>query len=268
MHSSGRGRLSLEITLIVLLLLYFELLGLMRDLTTSLIYDWLPTLAPLVWINISIPFIYVFLRNLIISNSAANAGRLARLFSPNFGNLRTLAQNTIFRRLWVVLSIIYFAAYGYLQGMIVIDINGGLEPRFLIVESSVGYGPVLVWAPANFFGVVLRPYILSAALALSLVGGFLMAAFISLLASKQKIATALPGPLAGLAVLCPTCLTSPAMGLILAYIAPTAAVLGIGTAFFNLILTLSTTLLVATLLMQWIALSIISRVPLYSSAVA
>ncbi|MDJ0269826.1 MAG: hypothetical protein NXY59_04635 [Aigarchaeota archaeon] len=268
MRRAGSGRLSLEITLIVLLLLYFELLGLMRDLTTSLIYDWPPTLAPLVWINISIPFIYVFLRNLITSNSTTNVGRFARLFSPNFSNLRTLAQNATFRKLWIVLSVLYFAAYGYLQGMIVVDISGGLEPRFLIVESSVGYGPVLVWSPACFFGVVLRPYILSAALALSLVGGFLMAAFISLLVLKQKIAAALPGPLAGLAVLCPTCLTSPAMGLILAYIAPTVVVLGIGTAFFNFILTLSTILLVATLLIQWVALSIISRTPLYSSAVA
>jgi hypothetical protein len=169
----------------------------------------------------------------------------------------------VFRRIWALSAGVYALAYMFLQGILVADPSGSIEPIFTDLESPIGYGPGIAWAPTSTFGVQIRPYSIAAAVVLSLLSGLVVALSLQVVISRRRAATALPAPLLGLAVMCPACVGAPLSGLFLAYLAPAAGMGGMGAASaFSRMLVISTTLLITTLLLLWIVISVLSRVGL------
>ena len=155
----------------------------------------------------------------------------------------------------------YAVAYALLQGIIVVDLSGSLQPVFVVIESAVGYGPGIAWAPTTTFGIQLRPYSIAAAFALSLLSGLVFALAFRVVAMGRRTGRTLPGPLLGLAVMCPACAGGPVSGLFLAYVAPIAFMGGMGSASaFSRLLGFSTVLLVVTLVLLWTVISFITNV--------
>src|SRR3989475_11044118 len=254
----------LELSLILLALTFAELGEVLRELRTDVVFDWFVSLAPLIWINVSILVLYAFFRlyfSLCIvpaTTERARAGAIPFLV-PNFHILRTGANS--FRRAWGIASVAYAVAYALLQGIFVVDLSGSLQPVFAVIESAVGYGPGIAWAPTTTFGVQLRPYSVAAAVALSVLSGLVVGLAFHVIRRRQRVARAFPGPLLGFAVMCPACAGGPVSGLFLAYIAPIAFMGGMGSASaFSRLLEVSTLLLIVTLVLLWTVISFISNV--------
>src|SRR5205823_11237226 len=178
---------------------------------------------------------------------------------PDFRSLRDRGRT--FRRAWGFAAVAYAVAYALLQGIIVVDLSGSLQPVSVVIESAVGYGPGIAWAPTTTIGVQLRPYSVAAALALSLLSGLVFALALRAIATNRRTTRAIPGPLLGFAVMCPACAGGPISGLFLAYVAPIAFMGGMGSASaFSRLLGLSTVLLVVTLLLLWTVISFMTNV--------
>jgi hypothetical protein len=131
---------------------------------------------------------------------------------------------------------------------------------FVVIESAVGYGPGIAWAPTTTFGVQLRPYSVAAAIALSLLSGLVFALAFQVVTRSRRATRALPAPLLGFAVMCPACASAPLSGLFLAYVAPIAFMGGVGSASeFSRLLGFSTVLLLVTVILLWILISFLSN---------
>src|SRR3989454_3921776 len=254
----------LELSLILLALTFAELGEVLRELRTDVVLDWFVSLAPLIWINVSIIVLYAFFRLYFTPDLAPipidSVRKSARPFLvPNFRILRAGAES--FRRVWGIAALAYAVAYALLQGIFVVDLSGSLQPVFVVIESAIGYGPGIAWAPTTTFGIQLRPYSVAAAAALSLLSGLVFALAFQVIATSQRAARTLPGPLLGLAVICPACAGGPVSGLFLAYVAPIAFMGGMGSASaFSRLLGFSTLLLIATLVLLWTVISFLTNV--------
>src|SRR5437899_5248125 len=254
----------LELSLILLALTFAELGEVLRELRTDVVLDWFVSLAPLIWINVSIIVLYAFFRLYFSPDLApipieSVRGSAHPFLVPNFRILRAGAES--FRRVWGIAALAYAVAYALLQGIFVVDLSGSLQPVFVVIESAVGYGPGIAWAPTTTFGVQLRPYSVAAAVALSLLSGLVVALALQVVTKTQRAVRALPSPLFGFAVMCPACAIGPVSGLFLAYIAPIAFMGGLGSAFaFSRLLEVSTLLLIVTLVLLWTVISFISNV--------
>src|SRR2546429_6586769 len=254
----------LELSLILLALTFAELGEVLRELRTDVVLDWFVSLAPLIWINVSIIVVYAFFRLYFSPDLAPvpiqSVRRSAHPFLvPNFRILRAGAES--FRRAWGIAALAYAVAYALLQGIFVVDLSGSLQPVFAVIESAVGYGPGIAWAPTTTFGVQLRPYSVAAAVALSVLSGLVFAFAFQVIRRRQRVARAFPGPLLRFAVMCPACAGGPVSGLFLAYIAPIAFMGGMGSASaFSRLLEVSTLLLIVTLVLLWTVISFISNV--------
>ena len=253
----------LEISLILLALAFAEAGEVLRELRTDVVLDWFVTLAPLIWINVSIVVLYAFFRFYFSPDLAPTAGTVrtgAVLFLvPNFRSLRDRGKTL--RKAWGIGAVAYAVAYALLQGIVVVDFSGSLQPVFVVIESAVGYGPGIAWAPTTTFGIQLRPYSIAAAFALSLLSGLVFALAFQVVATGRRTGRTLPGPLLGLAVMCPACAGGPVSGLFLAYVAPIAFMGGMGSASaFSRLLGFSTVLLVVTLVLLWTVISFITNV--------
>src|SRR5437870_11067330 len=264
MQNRMRARIIwLEISLILLALAFAEAGEVLRELRTDVVLDWFISLAPLIWINISIVVLYAFFRIYFSPDLAPTAGTVrtgAVLFLvPNFRSLRD--RGRAFRRAWGIAAVAYAVAYALLQGIVLVDLSGSLQPVFVVIESAVGYGPGIAWAPTTTFGIQLRPYSIAAAFALSLLSGLVFALAFQVIATSQRAARTLPGPLLGLAVMCPACAGGPVSGLFLAYVAPIAFMGGMGSASgFSRLLGFSTLLLIVTLVLLWTVISFLTNV--------
>jgi hypothetical protein len=254
----------LEVLLLLVALTFAEFGEVLRELRTDVVLDWFVTFAPLIWINVSIIVLYAFFR-LYFSREPASATTgparaSAILFlAPNFRILRTGTLRL--RRVWGIAALAYAVGYGFLQGIFVVDLSGSLQPVFVVIESAVGYGPGIAWAPTPTFGVQLRPYSVAAAVVLSLLSGLVFALALQAIATSRRTARAIPGPLLGFAVMCPACAGGPISGLFLAYVAPIAFMGGMGSASaFSRLLGFSTVLLVVTLLLLWTVISFMTNV--------
>src|SRR5438128_1362159 len=254
----------LELSLILLALTFAELGEVLRELRTDVVLDWFVSLAPLIWINVSVMVLYAFFRLYFSPDLApipveSVRGNAHPVLIPNFRILRTRSGS--FRRVWGIASIAYAVAYALLQGIFVVDLSGSLQPVFVVIESAVGYGPGIAWAPTTTFGVQLRPYSVAAAIALSLLSGLVFALAFQVVTRSRRATRALPAPLLGFAVMCPACASGPLAGLFLAYVAPIAFMGGIGSASaFSRLLGFSTVLLLVTLTLLWILISFLSNV--------
>src|SRR5438552_4815527 len=222
----------LELSLILLTLTFAELGEVLRELRTDVVLDWFVSLAPLIWINVSIVVLYSFFRLYFSPELAPTTttgtvrARAIPFLVPDFRILRTGAKS--FRRAWGVATLAYAVAYALLQGIFVVDLSGSLQPVFVVIESAVGYGPGIAWAPTTTFGIQLRPYSVAAAVALSILSGLVFALAFRVIRRRQRVARAFPGPLLGFAEMCPACAGGPVSGLFLAYIAPIAPMGGLG----------------------------------------
>src|SRR3989441_8563213 len=256
----------LELSLILLALTFAELGEVLRELRTDVVLDWFVSLAPLIWINVSVIVLYGFFR-LYFSPDLAPVpiqsvrGSAHPFLVPNFRILRAGAES--FRRVWGIASVAYAVAYALLQGIFVVDLSGSLQPVFAVIESAVGYGPGIAWAPTTTFGVQLRPYSVAAAVALSVLSGLVFALAFQVVTRSHRAVKALPSPLLGFAVVCPACAGGPLSGLFLAYGGPIAFMGGFGSASaFSRLLVFATLLLVVTLVVLWIVIAFISNVML------
>src|SRR3989440_2966799 len=256
----------LELSLILLALTFAELGEVLRELRTDVVLDWFVSLAPLIWINVSVIVLYGFFR-LYFSPDLAPVpiqsvrGSAHPFLVPNFRILRAGAES--FRRAWGIAALAYAVAYAVLQGIFVVDLSGSLQPVFVVIESAVGYGPGIAWAPTTTFGVQLRPYSVAAAVALSVLSGLVFALAFQVVTRSHRAVKALPSPLLGFAVVCPACAGGPLSGLFLAYVAPIAFMGGFGSASaFSRLLVFATLLLVVTLVVLWIVIAFISNVML------
>src|SRR5439155_12907551 len=176
-------------------------------------------------------------------------------------NTRVLRGGTRLRKVWAISAVAYAVTYAFLQGVFVVDLSGSLQPVFVVIESVVGYGPGIAWAPTTTFGVQLRPYSVAAAVALSILSGLVFALAFHVIRRRQRVARAFPGPLLGFAVMCPACAGGPVSGLFLAYIAPIAFMGGMGSASaFSRLLGFSTLLLIVTLVLLWTVISFLTNV--------
>src|SRR5437667_2063424 len=254
----------LELSLILLALAFAEFGEILREIRTDVVLDWFVTLAPLIWINVSIIVLYAFFRlyfspDLAPTTTETGRGSAHPFLIPNFRILR--ARVGSFRRAWGVATLAYAVAYALLQGIFVADLSGSLQPVFVVIESAVGYEPGIAWAPTTTFGVQLRPYSIAAAIALSLLSGLVFALAFQVVTRSRRATRALPGPLLGFAVICPACASGPLSGLFLAYVAPIAFMGGIGSASaFSRLLGFSTVLFVVTLILLWTLISFLSNV--------
>ena len=260
-----RGRiLGVELSILLAALVFSEIGVVLRELRTDRILDWFVSLVPLIWINLSVLFLYAFVRLYFgpvpdTPTSDTLWARAIPLLFPNFEIVR--ARGRRFRRVWLAGSLAYAVVYGFLQGIIVVDPSGSLQPVFVVIESAIGYGPGIAWAPTTTFGLQLRPYSLAAASVLSLFSGLVVALAIQVVSRGHRAARAFPGPLLGLAVMCPACASGPVSGLFLAYVAPIAFMGGIGSASaFSRLLGFSTFLLIATLVLLWSVIAFITNV--------
>jgi hypothetical protein len=254
----------LEISLILLALTFAELGEVLRELRTDVVLDWFVSLAPLIWINACIVVLYAFFRLYLRPGLASPGTEAARARATSFliPNVRILRDRRhSFRTAWAVAAVAYAAVYALLQGILVVDLSGSLTPVFVVIESAVGYGPGIAWAPTTTFGVQLRPYSVAAVVALSLLSGLVFALAFQVVTTSQRAVRALPGPLLGFAVMCPACAGGPLSGLFLAYVAPIAFMGGIGSASaFSRLLGFSTLLLITTLILLWTVISFLSNV--------
>src|SRR5438034_795646 len=117
-----------------------------------------------------------------------------RIPSPETSfSLHSLRSRMRTRIVWLELS------------LILLDLSGSLQPVFVVIESAVGYGPGIAWAPTTTFGIQLRPYSVAAAVALSILSGLVFALAFHVIRRRQRVARAFPGPLLGFAVMCPAC---------------------------------------------------------------
>jgi len=253
-----------DVMILLSILLILELYGLILEMRTAIIYDWLVVLAPFVWINFSALYLYYLFRELTTSRSSqAPVGRRWYIyFRPDFTNLRRVIRNRRVKLMWFFFSSAYFLLYSYLQGVLAINPSGGMETRFLIVYGSVGYGPAVVWVPIEYFGIVMRPYLTLAALAISISSGLIITLFILLLLGKRRVLNMFPASLMGFTVLCPTCLTSPVSAFLIAFTAGLASTAGFAfSSLFAAVLAVSTILLVVSLILIWMSISVLSKVP-------
>src|SRR5205823_7441636 len=249
----------LELSLILVALTFAELGEVLRELRTDVVLDWFVSAAPLIWINASILVLYAFFRFYFSPHLAPPVTGTARARSNSFliPNFRIFwARGNRLRRVWAIAGLAYGVAYAFLQGIVVVDLSGSLQPVSVVIESAVGYGPGIAWAPTTTIGVQLRPYSVAAALALSLLSGLVFALALRAIATNRRTTRAIPGPLLGFAVMCPACAGGPISGPFLAYVAPIAFMAGMGSASaFSRLLGLSTVLLVVTLLLLWSVIS-------------
>jgi hypothetical protein len=255
----------LELSVLLLALLFAEFGEVLREIRTDIVLDWFVTLAPLVWIDVSILVLYAFWRlyfapELTGLRTGTDVRRVASFLVPNTRVLRV--QGTRVRKVWAIFAVVYAAAYAFLQGIFVVDPSGVLSPVFVVIESGIGYGPGIAWVPTTTFGVQLRPYSVAAAVSLSTLSGLVFAlAFQVVTTTNRRPARALSGPLLGFAVMCPACAGGPVSGLFLAYITPIAFMGGIGSASaFSRLLIASTVLLVGTLILSWTVISFLTNV--------
>lgn len=261
-----RSVLWLELPLILAILIFVEFGAVLHELRTDVILDWFVSLAPLIWINVSVLFLYAFLRLYynpnLVSPSPGTAPSRARVFLiPSFRAIR--AGGKTLRRFWVGAAMVYAVVFAFLQGILVVDLSGSIQPVWVVLDSPVGYGPGIVWAPTTTFGIVLRPFSIATALTLSLLSGIVVALSVRLFAASRRAVAAIPSPLLGFAVACPACLGAPVSGLFLAYLSPLASMGGMGAASaFSRMLVISTALLIITLLLLWIVLSLLSNMTL------
>ena len=254
----------LEISLILVALTFAELGEVLRELRTDVVLDWFVSLVPLIWVNASAAVLYAlgrlyFSSAFVPPPADASRARAVSFLVPNFRILRARANRI--RSVWAIASVAYATAFGFLQGIFVVDLSGSLRPEIDVIESAVGYGPGIVWAPTTTFGVQLRPYSVAAAIALSLLSGLVFALAFQVVARSRRATRAFPAPLLGFALMCPACASAPLSGLFLAYVAPIAFMGGMGSASaFSRLLGLSTVLLLVTLIMLWILISFLSNV--------
>src|SRR5881392_2235414 len=250
----------LELSILLLALLFAEFGEVLREIRTDVVLDWFVTLAPLIWIDASIVVLYAFFRlyltpELVPPRTSAAMKRVSAFIVPNTGVLR---GGTRLRKVWAISAV----TYAFLQGVFVVDLSGSLSPVFVVIESAIGYGPGIAWAPTTTFGIQLRPYSVVAAVALSLLSGLVFAlAFQVISTTGQRAARALPGPLLGFAVMCPACASGPVSGLFLAYVTPIAFMGEMGSASaFSRLLGASTLLLIVTLVLSWTMISFFTNV--------
>src|SRR5919201_2455867 len=261
---------ALELLLILFALSFAEFGEVLREIRTDVVLDWFVTLAPLIWIDASILVLYAFFRlylrpDLVPPRSPAATKRASTFLVPSTRVLR--ARGSSIRKIWAFSSFVYAIAYAFLQGIFVVDPAGSLQPVFVVIESALGYGPGIAWAPTTTFGIQLRPYSVAAAAALSTLSGLVFALAHQVVTTTPRAARALPGPLLGLAVLCPACAGGPVSGLFVAYVAPIAFMGGMGSAFaFSRLLEFSTLLLVVTLVLLWAVISFLTNVLLPEAA--
>ena len=254
----------LEISLILVALTFAELGEVLRELRTDVVLDWFVSLVPLIWVNASAAVLYAlgrlyFSSAFVPPPADASRARAVSFLVPNFRILRARANRI--RSVWAIASVAYATAFGFLQGIFVVDLSGSLRPEIDVIESAVGYGPGIVWAPTTTFGVQLRPYSVAVAIALSLLSGLVFALAFQVVARSRRATRAFPAPLLGFALMCPACASAPLSGLFLAYVAPIAFMGGMGSASaFSRLLGLSTVLLLVTLIMLWILISFFSNV--------
>src|SRR3989441_7020137 len=264
MQNRMRARIVwLEISLILLALVFAEAGEVLRELRTDVVLDWFVSLAPLIWINVSIVVLYAFFRFYFSPDLALPAGTVRTgavpFLVPNFRILRDRGKTL--RKAWGIAAVAYAVAYALLQGIIVVDLSGSLQPVFVVIESAIGYGPGIAWAPTATLGIQLRPYSVAAAVALSLLSGLVVALALQVVTKTQRAVRALPSPLFGFAVMCPACAGGPVSGLFLAYVAPIAFMGGMGSASaFSRLLGFSTVLLIVTLVVLWTVISFLSNV--------
>lgn len=254
-----------EATALLLGLILVQMGLLLLELRASIVQDWFVTLAPLVWLNASILVLFVFFRQLGteeigLRDRRPEVGRLRRWFHPDFGALRRALRSRAMRVAAVLIAVGYGFLYAFLQGLLVLSPNTVAPLGPLVIESPLGYGPALVWAPTQTFGLLLRPYTIAAAVALAVLSGLVLALFLQIATRNRPALTSLAGPLAGLAVLCPACFATPVAGLFVAYLAPAVTLVGLGTgATFAFSLGLATALLLASLLLLWVTTAWLSR---------
>src|SRR6266566_9227181 len=254
----------LELSILLLALLFAEFGEVLREIRTDVVLDWFITLAPLIWIDVSIVVLYAFFRlyftpELVPPRTSAAMKRVSAFLVPN---TRVLRGGTRLRKVWAISAVVYAMTYAFLQGVFVVDLSGSLSPVFVVIESAIGYGPGIAWAPTTTFGIQLRPYSVAAAASLSLLSGLVFAlAFQVLNTTGQRGARALPGPLLGFAVMCPACASGPVSGLFLAYVTPIAFMGEMGSASaFSRLLGASTLLLIVTLVLSWTMISFFTNV--------
>src|SRR5438445_1649803 len=254
----------LELSILLLALLFAEFGEVLREIRTDVVLDWFITLAPLIWIDVSIVVLYAFFRlyftpELVPPRTSAAMKRVSAFLVPN---TRVLRGGTRLRKVWAISAVVYAVTYAFLQGIFVVDLSGSLSPVFVVIESAIGYGPGIAWAPTTTFGIQLRPYSVAAAASLSLLSGLVFAlAFQVINTTGQRGARALPGPLLGFAVMCPACASGPVSGLFLAYVTPIAFMGGMGSASaFSRLLGASTLLRFLTLVLTWTMISFFTNV--------
>ena len=254
----------LELSILLLALLFAEFGEVLREIRTDVVLDWFVTLAPLIWIDASIVVLYAFFRlyftpELVPPRTSAAMKRVSAFLVPN---TRVLRGGIRVRKVWAISAVVYAVTYAFLQGVFVVDLSGSLSPVFVVIESAIGYGPGIAWAPTTTFGIQLRPYSVAAAASLSLLSGLVFAlAFQVIRTTGQRAARALPGPLLGFAVMCPACASGPVSGLFLAYVTPIAFMGGMSSASaFSRLLGASTLLLIVTLVLSWTMISFFTNV--------
>src|SRR6267378_5731791 len=254
----------LELSILLLALLFAEFGEVLHEIRTDVVLDWFVTLMPLIWINASILILYAFFRlyftpELVPPRTIAAVKPVSTFLVPN---TRVLRGSPHLRKVWAISAIVYAVTYAFLQGVLVVDLSGSLSPMFVVIESAIGYGPGIAWAPTTTFGIQLRPYSVAAAASLSLLSGLVFAlAFQVITSTNQRPAKALPGPLLGFAVMCPACAGGPVSGLFLAYVAPIAFMGGMGSASaFSRLLGVSTILLIVSLVLLWTVISFLTNV--------
>ena len=255
-----------EATALLLALVLIEMGLVLLELRTAIVQDWFVTLAPLLWMNASILVLFVFFRQLgskevgSRDRGRSEAGRLRSLLQPRFGAIRRALRPTSMRIAVLLIALGYGFLYALLQGIIVFAPNTAAPLGPLVLESPLGYGPALVWAPTRTFGVLLRPYTVAAAVTLAILSSVVLALFLRIATRHRPALASLTGPLAGLAVICPACFATPAAGLFVAYLAPAVTLAGLGTgAAFALSLGLATALLLASLILLWATAAWLSR---------
>jgi hypothetical protein len=256
----------LEVSILLLALLFAEFGEVLHEIRTDVVLDWFVTLVPLIWINASILILYAFFRlyftpEFVPARTVAAVRSVSTFLVPN---TRVLRGSPHLRKVWAISAIVYAVTYAFLQGVFVVDLSGSLSPMFVVIESAIGYGPGIAWAPTTTFGIQLRPYSVAAAASLSLLSGLVFAlAFQVITSTNQRPAKALPGPLLGFAVMCPACAGGPVSGLFFAYVTPIAFMGEMGSASaFSRLLGASTLLLLVTLILSWAMISFLTNVAL------
>src|SRR6267143_3626260 len=255
----------LELSILLLALLFAEFGEVLHEIRTDVVLDWFVTLMPLIWFDASILVLYAFFRlyftpELVPPRTVAAVKPVSTFLIPN---TRVLRGSPHLRKVWAISAIVYAVTYAFLQGVLVVDLSGSLSPMFVVIESAIGYGPGIAWAPTTTFGIQLRPYSVAAAVALSLLSGLVFALAFQVVTTSRRSAGVLPGPLLGFAVMCPACAGGPVSGLFLAYVAPIAFMGGMGSASaFSRLLGVSTLLLLVTLILSWAMISFLTNVAL------